>query len=94
MTTEETIDRWRSLRRVTTVVAVLGAASAVAAVVWHFGFSAPGVTRALAFLGMVGAVAAGATAVISRTTGQKAIFAILAVLSFIASSSVFGMTFS
>jgi hypothetical protein len=94
MKREETIDRWRSLRRVTTVVAVLGVACAVAAVVWHFAFSAPGATRALAFLGMIGAVAAGATAVISRITGQKAIFAILAVLSFIASSSVFGMTFS
>ncbi|MHC9045396.1 hypothetical protein ACYX8G_12465 [Microbacterium saperdae] len=94
MTTEQTIDRWRGLRRISTVVAVLGVASAVAAVVWHFGFSAPGATRALAFLGMVGAVAAGVTAVIGRTAGQKAIFAILAVLSLIASSSVFGMTFS
>ncbi len=94
MTKEETIDRSRGLRRVTTVVAVVGVASAVAALVWHFGFSAPGSTRTLAFLGMIGAVAAGMTAVISRTTGRKAIFAILAVLTFIASSSVFGMTFS
>lgn len=94
MTKEEAIDRSRGLRRVTTVVAVVGVASAVAALVWHFGFSAPGSTRTLAFLGMVGAVAAGVTAVISRTTGWKAIFAILAVLTFIASSSVFGMTFS
>lgn len=94
MTTEETIDRWRGLRRVTAVVAILGAASGVVAVALYFGLSDPGAARALAFLGMIGAVAAGVTAVVSRTTGQKAIFATLAVLSLIASSSVFGMTFS
>lgn len=94
MTTEESTDRWRGLRRVTIVVAALGVASAVAASLLHFGHPDPSAARTFATLGMIGAVAAGAAAVMSRTTGRKAIFAMLAVLSFIASSSVFGMTFS
>lgn len=94
MTTEESTDRWRGLRRVTIVLASLGVVSAVAASVLHFSSPDPSATRTFATLGMIGAVAAGAAAVMSRTTGQRAIFAMLAVLSFIASSSVFGMTFS
>lgn len=94
MATEESTDRWRGLRRVTIVLAALGVASAVAASVLHFSSPDPSVTRTFGTLGMIGAVAAGVAAVIGRTTGQRAIFAILAVLSFIASSSVFGMTYS
>ncbi|MEV4669283.1 hypothetical protein [Microbacterium sp. LWO12-1.2] len=94
MATEELADRWRGLRRFTIVVAALGVASAVAASVLHFGSPDPSAIRTFATLGLIGAVAAGAAAVMSRTTGWKAIFAMLAVSSFIASSSVFGMTFS
>ena len=93
MTTEESIHP-RGLQRFAAVGAVIGVASAVAASVLHFGFADVGAARTLAFVGMIGAFAAGVAAVTSRSSGQKAVFAIIAVLCLMASSTVFGMTFS
>lgn len=93
MTTEESIHP-RAMQRFAAVGAAIGVVSAIAASVLHFGFTDVATARPLAFVGMIGALAAGVAAVTSRSSGQKAIFAIIAVLCLIASSSVFGMTFS
>lgn len=75
-------------------VAVAGVTSAAIAAVMMFAVSDVDTARGFAFGGMVGVIGAVTAAVNSTTSERKAVFATGGVLLFVASSTMFGMSFS
>lgn len=75
-------------------VAVAGVTSAAIAAVMMFAVSDVDTARGFAFGGMVGVIGAVTAAVNSTTSERKAVFATGGVLLFVASSTMFGLSFS
>ena len=76
------------------LLAGAGVVSAAIAAVLMFAVDDADAARGFAFVGMVGVIGAVTAAVNSTTSERKAVFATGGVLLFVASSTMFGLSFS
>lgn len=88
------VERRKGRTRAAVVLAAAGVVSAAIAAVLMFAVDDPDAARGFAFVGMAGAVGGFAGAAQSTTAERKAVFATGGVLLLIASSTMFGLSFS